>query len=130
MVDYDSQRYLFNKQLKYQKMKHLIAGFVAVFALTANASNFQEMAQGRVLSVEPLTQTVFHRVPQQSCSVTIEGDRQVERCQNYTDRVFNQRITGYRVKFEYRDTVQTLIMKRDPGSHVALKVVTTLYVLE
>ena len=111
-------------------MKHLIASFIAATTLTANATNYQEMAQGRVLSVEPLMQTTYHRVPQQSCSITIEGDRQIERCQNYSDRVFNQRVTGYRVKFEYRDTVQTLIMKRDPGSHVALKVVTTLYVLE
>lgn len=111
-------------------MKHLIASFIAATTLTANASNFQEMAYGRVLSVEPLIQTIYHRVPQQSCSVTTEGNRQIERCQNYSDRVFNQRVTGYLVKFEYRDTIQTLVMKRDPGSHVALKVVTTLYVLE
>lgn len=130
MVDHDTQRHFFNKQSKDRKMKHLIAGFVAAFALTANATNFQEMAQGRVLSVEPMLSTIYHRVPQQSCTVTTEGQRQIEKCQNYTDKVFSQRVTGYQVKFEYRGSVQTLIMARDPGSHVALKVVTTLYVLE
>jgi len=110
-------------------MKKLIATFLATASLTAYA-NFEELVYGKVLSVEPLVQTTYHRVPQQSCNITIEGERQIERCKNYTDQIFNQRITGYRVKFEYRDSVQTVIMRRDPGSHVTIKSVTKLYVLE
>lgn len=129
-MDYnDVKRYLYDKQ---SKMKHLITSIIAAFSITAHAtsSNFEEMAYGRVLSVEPLTQTIYHRVPQQTCNVVIEGERQTEQCRNYTDRVYNQRITGYRVKFEYKDTVQTVVMRRDPGSHVTMKAVTRIYVLE
>ena len=68
-------------------MKNFIAAALASIALTANASNYQELVHGKVLSVEPLTQTVYHRVPQQSCAITVEGERQIERCKNYTDKV-------------------------------------------
>lgn len=110
-------------------MKKLLVALSIVSSGLVHA-NMEEMVYGRVLSVEPLTQTVYHRVPQQSCSVTVEGERQIERCKNYTDRMYNQHITGYRVKFEYKDSVQTVVMKRDPGSHVTMKAVTRLYVLE
>lgn len=112
-------------------MKKQILSLLACSLLigTANA-DFEEMVHGKVLTVEPLTQTVYHRVPQQTCSVTQIQDRQIEKCQNYYDSVYHQKITGYRVKFEYRGTVQTVVLRNDPGAHVSMRSVTKLYVLE
>lgn len=111
-------------------MKKLLACFFAGLSMTSAYANFEELVYARVVTVEPLTQTVYHRVPQTSCTVIETNGTQTRNCQTYQDNVYNQRITGYRVKFEYKGGIHTVLMKTDPGHQVTLKAVTRIYAME
>lgn len=117
-------------------MKKIITSFAALFALTAQASTFEEIVSARVSLVEPMTQMVYHRVPKQSCVVTQSipnsgGDsRLVERCSTYQDQIINQRIIGYKVTFEHKGVQRQVVMSYDPGKNVMVRLVTQMYVLE
>lgn len=56
--------------------------------------------------------------------------RMVERCTNYHDREYFNRITGYNVTFEYNGQLRTARMNRDPGHTITLKAVTRVYAVE
>lgn len=120
-------------------MKHILTliGTVA-FAGSAYAQSatFEEMTSGRVTMVEPMVVATYHRVPKNSCTVTQSipesgGEpRLVERCTTYQDVIHTQRITGYKVTYEYKGQLRNVIMKYDPGKNVMIRAVTHHYVLE
>lgn len=93
-------------------------------------ANFEELVYAKVVSIEPLTQTIYHRVPQTSCTVIETNGTQTRNCQTYQDNAYSQRITGYRVRFEFKGGIHTVLMKNDPGHQVTLKAVTRIYAME
>jgi len=118
-------------------MKKILSACLATLVISpAISGTFEEVVSARVTMVEPMTHTIYHRVPKQSCTVTQSvptngGDaRLVERCSTYQDQIFNQRISGYKVTFEYKGTHRQVIMNYDPGKNVMIKLVTQMYVLE
>lgn len=91
---------------------------------------YESVEHARVVSIEPIQSTTYHRVPKTTCSTRVENSMITERCSSYQDNMFTTRTTGYKVMFEYRGTTRSVMMKHDPGSHVTIKVVTNVFVLE
>lgn len=114
-------------------MKKFIAILASTFAMSSSIAspyNLEKIVSGRVVTVEPLTQTTYHRVPKQSCNVTSFDGKYIEQCRTYEDRMYTQRIVGYKVQFEYGGGIHSVVLKSDPGSHVTIRLVTQFYVLE
>jgi uncharacterized protein YcfJ len=114
-------------------MKKFIATLASAITMSsaiASPYNLEQLVSGKVVTVEPLTQTTYHRVPQQSCNVTTFDGRYIEQCRTYQDRIYTQRVVGYKVQFEYNGGIHNVVLKNDPGSHVRIRLVTQFYVLE
>ena len=91
---------------------------------------YESVEHAKVVAIEPIKTTTYHRVPKTSCTTKLENGMITERCNSYQDAVYTSRTTGYKVMFEYRGTTRSVLMQSDPGSHVTLKIVTNVYVLE
>lgn len=117
-------------------MRTLLAATLSVFVMgcaTAQSrisDSYEDVEHARVVSIEPIRSTTYHRVPKTSCTTRTESSMITERCSSYQDNIFTSRTTGYKVMFEYRGTLRSVMMKHDPGAHVTLKVVTNVFVLE
>jgi uncharacterized protein YcfJ len=115
--------------------------FIALFVATSlvgcasarsigHSDAYEHVERAPVTMIEPQKTTTYHRVPMQSCGTRVENSRITERCTTYNDSMYTTRITGYKITFEYRGTLRTVMMAYDPGSHVNIKVVTNVFVLE
>ena len=119
-----------------KKIFSLITVTLFTNSVYAQSATFEEMTSGRVTMVEPMVVATYHRVPKNSCTVTQSipeagGEtRLVERCTTYQDVIHTQRITGYKVTYEYKGQLRNVIMKYDPGKNVMIRSVTHHYVLE
>lgn len=110
----------------------------SVFMLTGCAfandrdfsSVYDQFVQAKVVVIEPIRRTTYHRGPKTTCSTVIIDEKITERCHTYQDNIYSSKIENYKVTFEYKGIHRTVIMRHDPGSHVNLKVVTNVYVLE
>ena len=110
-------------------MKKYISAILASFCIAANAQ-VEEIVHARVLTIEPLVTGSYQRTNQPSCVQMQLGNQIVQRCNSYTDMTYGQRVTGYRVRFEHKGAIHTVITKTDPGEHLTIRAVTRLYVLE
>lgn len=109
----------------------MLTGCAFAFAGDRDFSSvYDQFVQARVVTIEPIRSTTYHRAPKTSCTTVVIDDRITERCHTYQDNIYSSRIEKYKVTFEYRGIHRTVIMRHDPGTHVNLKVVTNVYVLE
>jgi len=105
-------------------MKLLIAAVLATAASFASANEIVEHDYAKVVSVTTLTRTSYNVIPRTTCSP--HGDR----CTTYHDREYYNIITGYSVTIEYGGQLRTVRLDRAPGSHVPVKVVKRIFVIE